>query len=92
MKFTSCGTDYEASYTLDEGNEDEDKSNYEALDKEIQNIIGKKRKGQEVKKRPGKKGMWPESLLTDMVDIIVTNDHCDKGFSAAGYICDLLNT
>ena len=78
MEFISCRRDYETSYTLDEGDEDEDESNDEAHDHEIQNIIGKKRKGQKVKKRPGRKAQWPESLLTDMVDIIVTNDYFKK--------------
>ncbi len=75
MKFNSFRRDNEISDTVDGGNEDEDESIDEDQDEEIQKILGKKGKGQKVKKRPGRKAQWPETLLTDMVDIIVTNDY-----------------
>ena len=50
--------------------EDEDESN----DEEIEKIVGKK-KGQNGKKGHGRKAQWTESLLNDMVDIIVSNDY-----------------
>ena len=78
LKLISYRRDHETGYTLGEVWEDE--SNDEGHDEEIQNIIGKKRKSQRVKKRPGRKAQWPESLLTDMVDIMVTNDYFKKKF------------
>ena len=55
--------------------QNEDDCNNESDDDEVYNGFRKKGETHTTKKRVGRKAQWPESLLADMVDIIVTSDY-----------------
>ena len=55
--------------------QNEDDCNNESDYDEVYNVFRKKGETHTTKKRVGRKAQWPESLLADMLDIIVTNDY-----------------